>query len=334
MSEQCNHNICAQEYLVLSYYCFSKIEKPEIEVQSHRKFLISLGAKGRIYISQEGINGTISALKEHAETYMRWMKSRSCFKEIEFKEHSHNEHAFAKLTVKVRKELVALGCKVDINKMAPFVTSSEWKKLLEDKDQKKIVIDVRNDYEWKVGHFEGAELIPYDTFKKIQEYTAQLKERVQGTDTKIMMCCTGGIRCEVFSAYLHDQGITNVVQLKGGIISYGKEEKSKHWKGKLFVFDDRMTVPLSDEEAPVIGECHHCKKPCETYYNCANMDCNELFLCCADCLKEHLGACKKECLHAKRVRPFQQCHKPFRRWYNYGKSKTEVCCKKETNVTI
>ncbi len=315
---------CAPQYLILSYYCFTDIENPHLEVLSQKKQLQSLNAKGRIYISERGINGTISALIPNAQAYVNWMKKRSCFTGIEFKDHEYHEHAFAKLTVKVRKELVALGCPVDISKMAPFVTPAEWKRLLEDENQKKIVIDVRNDYEWKVGHFENAELIPYDTFKKVQEYTKKLKERIEGTDTKVMMCCTGGIRCEVYSAYLHEAGITNVVQLKGGIISYGKEEKSSHWQGKLFVFDDRMTIPLSNEEAPIIGECHHCKKPCDVYYNCANMDCNELFLCCSDCLKAHSGCCKNECLNGKRVRPFQLSHKPFRRWYNYGKSKNEV----------
>lgn len=137
------------------------------------------------------------------------------------------------------------------------------------------------------------------------------------------MYCTGGIRCELYSALLKEKGFEKVYQLNGGIINYGLEEGSKHWNGKLFVFDDRLSVPISEEEAPVIGKCHHCDAPTETYINCANMDCNELFLCCPDCLKEHKGACQTTCENAPRTRPYQEhsAHKPFRRSHNYFKNK-------------
>lgn len=136
------------------------------------------------------------------------------------------------------------------------------------------------------------------------------------------MYCTGGIRCELYSAILKEKGFENVYQLNGGVIGYGLEQGNKHWLGKLFVFDDRLAVPISQEgESPVIGKCHHCGKDNENYYNCANMDCNHLFLCCPECLKEFTGCCCSQCQQATRVRPYheQNAHKPFRRWYHYEK---------------
>jgi UPF0176 protein len=130
-----------------------------------------------------------------------------------------------------------------------------------------------------------------------------------------MMYCTGGIRCEVYSALLKDIGFEHVYQLQGGIIKYGLNQGSDRWQGKLFVFDDRLTVPISNEEAPVIGKCHHCDTASESYYNCANMDCNVLYLSCKKCLEEYKGCCCSECKEAPRLRAFQQLnpHKPFRR---------------------
>lgn len=106
----------------------------------------------------------------------------------------------------------------------------------------------------------------------------------------------------------------------GGVIGYGLEEGNDHWEGKLFVFDDRMAIPISDRgESKVIGTCHHCSVANDAYYNCANMNCNLLFLCCLECLKQHKGCCCKDCMESPRLRPFheQTAHKPFKRWYHY-----------------
>src|SRR5262249_2982579 len=119
-------------------------------------------------------------------------------------------------------------------------------------------------------------------------------------------------------------GFEKVYQLEGGVINYGHKQGSDHWLGKLFVFDDRMAVPISDKSSsPVVGSCHHCLTPIEAYYNCANMDCNELFLCCPECLKKFSGCCQENCMQAKRLRPYhhQHPHKPFRKWYTYFNEK-------------
>lgn len=307
---------------VLAYYHFVAIKDPHKEVLDHKAFLESRDVKARIYISHNGINGQMSALKKDAEDYMTWMHSREEFAKVEFKLHPHHEQVFPKLTIKYRPQLVALDLSVDMTKSGEHVSPKHWKEMLE-RPEKPLLLDVRNEYEWKIGHFEGAELPACETFREFGNYAEKLKEKYDPQKTPVMMYCTGGIRCELYSSILKDHGFENVYQLDGGVINYGLKEGSKHWLGKLFVFDDRLSVPISDEETAVIGTCHHCETKADAYYNCANMDCNYLFLCCPDCLIQLAGCCKEECKNAERVRPHheQNAHKPFRKRHCYIEAK-------------
>lgn len=307
-----------KNYIVLAYYYFTKIEDPHAEVRRHLEFCKGRDITARVYISEEGINGQLSASEEDGKAYMEWMGQHPSFNQVVFKIHHHHEQAFPRLTIKYRRQLVALDVKVNMENTGKHLSPKEWKeKLSTEKDH--VLIDLRNDYEWKVGHFEGADLPACATFRQFQDYADKLKDQINPTATPVMMYCTGGIRCEVYSAYLKEMGFENVYQLDGGIINYGLKEGSKHWLGKLFVFDDRLTVPISEEPAPVIGKCHKCQQPSENYYNCASMDCNELFLCCTDCLKEYSGCCSQKCQESPRLRPYQlqNPHKPFRKKHYY-----------------
>lgn len=310
-------------YFILSFYHLVEIAHPEELVQEHFKFFEGRDVKSRIYISSQGINGQMSAKDTDAQAYMQYLENKPQFSGIEFKIQPHFEHVFPRLSVKVKKELVALGTLVSLQDRAEYLTPKEFRTMLDEKDENTVVLDIRNDYEWKLGHFEGAHLFRCATFKEFQKSVETLKNTMDLKKTKVLMYCTGGIRCELFSPLLKKEGFENLFQLHGGVIRYGEEEMSKHWLGKLFVFDDRLSVPISKEDAEPIGTCHHCKKTIERYYNCANMDCNELFLCCEECLKEYRGCCCTECVQAKRVRPFQMTHKPFRKWYHYAKTKEE-----------
>jgi len=305
-------------YCVLAYYSFSPIENPKQAVIDHKKFLEALDSRGRIYISEQGINGQMSLAKSDFDAYKAWLGER--FPDMPIKVHDYHEHAFEKLKIKYREQLVALDQNVDMSLTGEHVPPEKWREMLETDDD-HIVIDVRNDYEWKVGHFDGAITPPLATFREFCDYARDLQEKIDPKNTKVMMYCTGGIRCELYSSLLKEMGIEKVYQLDGGVINYGLKEGSEHWLGKLFVFDDRMTVPISDEETEVIGKCHFCSEPTDNCYNCANMDCNHLFICCPDCLQEHQGCCQSECIEAPRVRPFrhQNPHKPFRKRYNYEK---------------
>lgn len=312
-------------YDVLAFYIFTPIADPHEEIRLHKEFFKTRDVASRIYISEQGINGQMSALHAHAQEYMDWMHSRSPFQDLYFKVHTWHENVFPRKTVKYREKLVAIDSPFAIENGGEHVSPLRWKEMLEDNNE-KLLIDVRNDYEWEVGHFEGSELPNCSTFREFDQYAEDLKKRPHATDTPVMMCCTGGIRCEIYSAILKERGFKQVYQLDGGIINYGLEVGNDHWKGKLFVFDDRLTTPICEEEAEVISKCHHCGTSCESYYNCANMDCNELFLCCPECLKKLDGCCQESCKEAPRVRPYhhQNPHKPFRKAYTYRMGKAAV----------
>lgn len=299
---------------VLAYYFLTPIDDPKAEVVRHQDFFRTRDITCRIYLSEEGINGQMSARKDHAEEYMDWLRSDPRFQGVSFKIHDSTEHVFPRTTVKVRRQLVAFDRKVDLRKGGEFLSPALWNEKLKEKDPDTIVVDVRNGYEWDVGHFEGAKRPPCDTFRDFPAYAQQLKEGRDLKKTRVLMYCTGGIRCEYYSAFMKEEGFSNVYQLDGGVIDYGLKEGSEHWKGKLFVFDDRLVVPVGSESQPPISHCKHCGVQNDVYYNCANMDCNTLFFSCVECLRKLSGCCSNSCLEG-RVRPYREdgsC-KPFRK---------------------
>lgn len=300
-------------YVALAYYIFTPIEDPHAEVKKHKLFFESKDVTGRIYISEEGMNGQMSGAIEEAESYMEWLKSDARFADIFFKLHPSDENIFPRMTVKYREQLVALDEKLDVRDGGEHVSPQEWKEMLESGEY--LVLDVRNAYESEIGHFEGATRPPLKTFREFPAYAEKLAEKVDPKKTKVMMYCTGGIRCELYSALMKKKGFDQVFQLDGGVINYGLQEGSQHWKGKLFVFDDRMAVPIDGQECAPIAQCIHCQSSCDIQYNCANMDCNDLFVCCDTCYQTYLGCCSEACTREPRVRPIESGNgnKPFRR---------------------
>jgi UPF0176 protein len=208
-----------------------------------------------------------------------------------------------------------MGMEVDFSERGAHLSPAEWKKELDAQDENTIMIDVRNAYESKVGKFKGAIVPPLDTFREFPQFVEQLKQKYDVKKTKVIMYCTGGIRCEFFSPLVKKAGFENVYQLEGGVIKYGLQEGKEHWEGKLFVFDDRMVIPICEENQEIISSCSFCGVASDTFYNCANMDCNELFLACPSCIEEKKGCCCGVCLQTGRVRGFAKtAHpKPFRK---------------------
>ncbi|MGC2594929.1 MAG: rhodanese-related sulfurtransferase [Rhabdochlamydiaceae bacterium] len=302
-------------YQVLAYYCFTPVEEPHLEVSRHQDFLQGKDIHCRIYISHEGINGQLSGSIGDSTAYQVWLKKDPRFKGIAFKSHSHSEHAFPRATVKFRKQLVAIDEEVDVALTGEHVSPEKWKEMLQKRDEKTLLLDVRNDYEWEIGHFEGAELPKLECFREFPEYARRLKESHDPKQTKVMMYCTGGIRCELYSAMLKKEGFEQVYQLEGGVVNYGLKEGHDLWRGKLFVFDDRLAVPIDEKTDEVISHCRYCQTPSDVYYNCANMDCNELFLACPACAETLKGCCCEQCTQAHRLRPYEKKErpKPFRR---------------------
>lgn len=304
------------KYWVLAYYHIVPIGDPEKEMAVQKEFCARYDLTGRVYIATHGINGQMSGTEEAASAYMEWMKQREPFAGCAFKVHYWDEHCFPRMQIKVKKSVVATDQQINWEGRGQPLDAKEWKSFLEQENPPPI-LDIRNDYEWEIGHFAGAKRPPCSNFRDFTAYAAQLETELN-KDEPVLMYCTGGIRCELFSSMLKEKGFQKVYQLDGGVINWGLKEGTNHWEGKLFVFDDRMAVPLADPACP-ISHCHHCGKPSDRYFNCANMDCNELFLSCPECLQELKGCCSTSCQHAKRVRPVdhQKPNKPFRKWYNY-----------------
>ncbi|MCH9611450.1 MAG: rhodanese-related sulfurtransferase [Chlamydiae bacterium] len=301
-------------YYALAYYIFEKIEEPKREVKKHKRFLDDLDATGRIYISEEGMNGQMSGSHEACEKYIAFLRQDPRFAKIHFKIHVVEENIFPRMTVKYRENLVALGEKADIADGGEHVSPAKWREMIES-DEEYLLIDVRNDYEWKIGHFEGADLPPLKNFRDFPGYADRLKEQVDPSKTKVMMYCTGGIRCELYSALLKKRGFDTVFQLDGGVINYGQKEGQKHWKGSLFVFDDRLACSIDDQPAKPISHCSFCEESTDKYFNCANMDCNELFLCCDECALKRGAVCSDGCAKAPRRRPYdpKTGNRPYRK---------------------
>jgi UPF0176 protein len=300
---------------VLAYYLFTSIEDPRLEVARHQEFLMNQEIRCRIYISEEGINGQMSASPEGSKAYQEWLQSDPRFASLVFKVHTHHEHAFPRKVVKYRKQLVAIDVPVDMKEVGEHLSPRRWSEMLEEQDEDTVVLDVRNDYEWAIGHFEGAEKPPLGTFREFPQYAKELKKKRDPKKTRVMMCCTGGIRCEIYSALLKQEGFEEVYQLDGGIINYGLQEGQGHWRGKLFVFDDRLAVAIDGTSNEVISSCQSCDTPSDLYYNCANMDCNALFLSCKACADKRRGCCCVACEGAERVRLYrpEERPKPFKR---------------------
>jgi UPF0176 protein len=308
-------------YWILAYYYFTPVDHPVEEVARHKAFFEGRDITCRVYISKEGINGQMSAAAVDAEAYMTWLRTHPSFQNITFKVDHFHEHVFPRATVKVRDQLVAFDTPVDVSQTGEHVSPAKWREMIEKKAEDTILLDVRNDYEWELGHFEGAELPCLEQFREFPEYVEHLKTSRDPKTTKVMMYCTGGIRCEIYSAFLKQNGFENVYQLDGGVINYGHQEGKKHWLGKLFVFDDRLSVPLTQED-DVISTCRHCQTKTDLYYNCANMDCNELFLACPSCAEKLQGCCEEACLASSRLRPFVKMDrpKPYRRQKKSGEA--------------
>lgn len=305
------------KYEVILYYKFVSIADPEDFKDEHKRFCKDLGVKGRVYVGTEGINGTIGGTPNQIAAYKRELTSRSGFEDIDFKSEHSEFNPFPRLQCKVREEIVSLHAdeSLDTSEGGEYMEPHEWRQMMES-DEDYVMIDVRNDYETEIGHFEGA-LTP--NLEHFYEFSNWIEQLDVPEDKTVLMYCTGGIRCEKFSALMKKHGYKDVHQLHGGILRYKHEENGKHFKGKCFVFDDRLVVPVNPNDLEPIARCEITGKPADSYINCANMECNKLFVCSEEGARIMEGCCSEECRQSEYKRPFDPDHafKPFRKWYHY-----------------
>ncbi|MGM0198620.1 oxygen-dependent tRNA uridine(34) hydroxylase TrhO [Enterococcus sp. DIV1314a] len=284
------------DYRVLLYYNYTKIENPEQFAKEHLALCKSLGLKGRILVAEEGINGTASGTIEATQQYMDWMHNDERFKDTWFKIDESEGHAFRKMFVRPRKELVALNLEEDVDPLrltGEYLDPKAFKEALLDEDT--IVLDARNDYEYDLGHFRGAIRPDIRNFRELPEWIRENKEKFM--DKKVVTYCTGGIRCEKFSGWLLREGVENVAQLHGGIATYGKdpEVKGEMWDGKMYVFDDRISVEINQVDKQIVGKDWFDGTPCERYINCGNPSCNRQIITSEENEAKHLGGCCYDC---------------------------------------
>lgn len=290
-----------ENYHVLLYYCYATIEDPEAYRNEHHKFCIENNIKGRIIIAGEGLNGTVSGTIEDCKAYMAYVHGDPRFAKTEFKIEKHDGHAFQKLHVRVKPEIVHSGL-THINpnvRTGQHLEPVEFKEMMRQEDV--VILDVRSNYEHELGHFKNAVRLDIDNFRDFPEKVKELEE-LKGK--KVLTYCTGGIKCEKASAFLLEQGFDNVYQLHGGIIKYGLEAGGEDFEGKCYVFDGRVAVDVNKVNPTVVSKCHVCATPSDRMVNCANPVCNIHVPICENCGEELQGACSKECLEHPEKRPY------------------------------
>lgn len=286
-----------EKRVTISFYKYYHLRNP----QFFRDFLYAswepLRVFGRVYVAREGINAQISVPEENLDALREQMDTITFLRGIRLNIAVDDDgKSFALLKIKVRPKIVADGLNdetFDVTNKGVHVDAARFNELANDPNT--VILDMRNHYESEVGHFEGAVCPDVDTFRDslpiIEEMIAEHKE-----DKKLLMYCTGGIRCEKASAYFKHKGFQHVYQLEGGIINYAKQIKENDLEnkflGKNFVFDERLSERIGKE---IISHCHQCGEPADTHTNCKNLACNLLFIQCERCAEKYEGCCSRGC---------------------------------------
>ena len=284
----------------ISFYRYFIVDDPlEFRDQIYRDWA-NLNCFGRIYVAREGINAQMSVPEANYEAFLETLSKYPIFDQIPVKfAIEDNGKSFYKLTIKVRPKLVADGLEdgsFDVTNVGRHLSAEEFHHLVESGEH--ILVDMRNHYESEIGHFKGAICPETDTFrdeiKLVKEMLTDQKDR------KVLLYCTGGIRCEKASAYLKHHGFSDVNQLHGGILEYARQIKQLNLEpnfiGKNFVFDERLGESVNGQ---IISHCHQCGKLCDTHINCANEMCHLLFIQCPECAEKYDHCCSAECRDIK-----------------------------------
>jgi len=318
--------------LIILFYKYVHINDPEKVVAREKETCEKLGLKGRCIIASEGINATYEGTEENIKAYIKELEKDPRFLNIYFKLSVGTGNAFPKLSIKLRKEIVSLHldgsgvCDIDPNQVTgAHLKPEELHEWIKNKKPARpdgrsggefYIVDMRNAYEHKVGHFAGSILPPMENFRdlpKVVEQIAHLKNKT------VLTVCTGGVRCEKASGFLITQGFKDVYQLDGGIVSYMEKYPNEDFKGKLYVFDGRVTMGppggragfyTDDEKHEVVGKCDSCGRTSENFVNCANPMCHRHFINCEECFEKGEGRafCPGGCVlsrHGRKISPVE-----------------------------
>ncbi len=282
--------------ITISFYKYAFIEDvPGFRNDLYRQ-LEALNVLGRIYVASEGINAQLSVPESDFDNFKALLNSISFLKNIRLNIAVDDDgKSFWVLKVKVRKKIVADGISdpgFDMRNKGVYLNAEEFNELTDDPET--VVVDMRNHYEYEVGHFTNAIEVPSETFRDQLPMAAEMLNDKK--DKNIVMYCTGGIRCEKASAYLRYKGFNKVYHLEGGIIHYANTAKELNlpnkFLGKNFVFDGRLGERIGKD---IISHCHQCGKPCDVHVNCANEACHLLFIQCEECARRYSSCCSEKC---------------------------------------
>jgi UPF0176 protein len=296
-----------KERLTISFYTYAHIGNTDLFRNHLFIHWNEMDVLGRIYVAQEGINAQLSVPAENFNIFKEHIDSISFLENVRLNIAIEQDNlSFLKLKVKVRNKIVADGLNdnsFDVTNKGIHVDAERFNELIEDPDT--VLVDMRNHYESEIGHFKNAVTPDVDTFRDsldiIERDLADHKK-----DKKLVMYCTGGIRCEKASAYYKHKGFEQVYQLEGGIIEYARQVENKNlenkFRGKNFVFDHRRGERISND---VISNCHQCGEACDEHVNCANEACHLLFIQCKSCA-EKMNECCSDACKAVHELPFEE----------------------------
>ena len=284
------------ERVTFSFYKYVKIDDPKELRDNLFINWTNLNCFGRIYVAHEGINAQMNVPKSNWDAFVKELQSDERFNNVPFKiAFDDDGKSFYKLVIKVKDKVVADGItdfSFDASNTGTYLNAEGFNKAIEDPNT--IVVDMRNHYESEVGRFDNAFCPDADTFR---EELPLVVDHLKGQENKkVIMYCTGGIRCEKASAYLKHKGFKDVNHLHGGIIQYAKEVKEQGLESKFrginFVFDERIGERITED---ILSKCHQCGKPSDTHVNCKNDDCHLLFIQCDECATKMQGCCTPNC---------------------------------------
>lgn len=286
---------------VLLFYAFVPLADPmAIKLWQHT-LADSLGLRGRILVSGDGINGTLGGDVIELKKYVKGTKAYLPFKDIDFKWSEGNADAdgrsadFPRLSVRVRKEIVTFGVpdELEVDEQGVVgggtrLSPDDLHTLAAEKDL--IFFDGRNKVEAEIGRFKGAIVPDVDTTR---EFIAEIESGKYDhlRDKPVVTYCTGGIRCEILTPLMRNRGFQEIYQLEGGIARYGEAYRDEGlWEGSLYVFDNRKSMKFSDKAA-VIGNCHRCGNKTSRVEDCLDESCLEQLVVCDECVAAAPPAC-------------------------------------------
>ena len=283
------------EYKVILFYKFINLRNPKKVMAEQKALAAKCNLKGRMLIAEEGINATFEGLARDVAKYKRELKKDKRFNDIVFKESDGDGTGFTKLKIKVRPEVVTLGVgKLNIKKdTAKTVTASELEKMYK-KSEDFVILDLRNDFEVKAGYFDKTVNPELGNFRDLPAKLKVLKKLPELKDKKVVTVCTGGIRCEKATALMKQEGFKNLYQLKDGIHTYMAKYPASHFKGSLFVFDNRLITPVVEtKKREVVGECIYCGKKSEDFYNDDRIRPSRKVIVCRKCVPQYAQVLRK-----------------------------------------